>query len=320
MATTALQQITTKAKALQRADKKLSWKDAIKKASAIYRGKHSLPKKSVTRSKAVKKSVRKTVRKKARNVGKVKKPMAGRHTDTRSHNVNIRVISGLPGDHITADNFARIKTDSNGNPRYVLHWINLANNYKDALAIAKKAYGKKYDNKSYRGGIVFQTYNVNETAAALNKLVRESRQVGSTLLLEKGESPRKKPNRILQIRRTKAGTFRKFSSVGALPAYKHPIAVRDILLTGENNAQLYRSKRLPILKNLTAKYKKGTFKTEQAAKLWLYYVNEADKAYNREYVNKNAPGYLLDISDRRLAALELAKETAQELESGASLF
>ncbi len=282
-----------------------------------------------THKPAAKKAVRKkTVRKKTVGRSAAAKRVASRkgrkifssHKDAKSHNVNIRVMSGAKVGNVVPDNFTRINSDVNGNPRYVIHFLNVAGDYDTALKIARKVGGKKFHNKQYGGGIVFQSYSLPETSAALNRAIAASKKVGSTLLLEKGESPRRKPARVLQIKRTKAGTFKKFSRVGSLPAYQDEVSVKEILLVAENNYQLYRSRREPILKNLYKKWKKGLYKIELAAKLWLYYVNDADKHYNKLYVNKKAPGYLLSISDRRLAALELAKETLQDFESGSLEF
>jgi hypothetical protein len=63
----------------------------------------------------------------------------------------------------------RIKNDSNGNPRYVVHYLNLlteeemqesGDKYTLALYKSKKIGGKKYHNKSYGGGIAFVTYDL----------------------------------------------------------------------------------------------------------------------------------------------------------------
>ena len=81
--------------------------------------------------------------------------------------------------------FTRIDNDVNGNPRYVCHFLNLLtkkeNGYYDenlekyieplcsvnekyefALKRAKTIGGKKYNNKKYGGGIVFQSYNIED--------------------------------------------------------------------------------------------------------------------------------------------------------------
>ena len=79
--------------------------------------------------------------------------------------------------------FTRINNDTNGNPRYVCHFLNLlsdkeqneirantsnvfnsvSNMYSEAIFKAKKIGGKKYHNKQYGGGIVFQSYNIHKT-------------------------------------------------------------------------------------------------------------------------------------------------------------
>ena len=78
--------------------------------------------------------------------------------------------------------FTRINNDTNGNPRYVCHFLNLLSDkeqgeiranakpfqsvndmYIEAIFKAKKIGGKKYHNKQYGGGIVFQSYNIRET-------------------------------------------------------------------------------------------------------------------------------------------------------------
>lgn len=64
----------------------------------------------------------------------------------------------------------RITNDVNGNPRYVVHFMELCsdkeiesetinNLYLIAIKKARKVGGKKYHTKNYGGGIVFQSYN-----------------------------------------------------------------------------------------------------------------------------------------------------------------
>ena len=66
-------------------------------------------------------------------------------------------------------NFKRIRNDVNGNPRYVFRFLRLADNYEEALKIAKKIGGKKFHNKQFGGGIVIQSYNLEDDS----KLIRE---------------------------------------------------------------------------------------------------------------------------------------------------
>ena len=71
---------------------------------------------------------------------------------------------------ITKDDFTRINNDVNGNPRYVFHFLKLADKYTDALFLAKKIGGKKFHNKQYGGGIVVQSYNLNYEIKLINEL------------------------------------------------------------------------------------------------------------------------------------------------------
>jgi len=79
--------------------------------------------------------------------------------------------------------FTRVNNDVNGNPRFACHFLNLLNDnlrynyelsisekYNIALKFAKKIGGKKFHNKQYGGGIVFQSYNINETEKQIEEL------------------------------------------------------------------------------------------------------------------------------------------------------
>ena len=100
------------------------------------------------------------------------------HKDTKSHNVNIRVLSGINKmkkydyNQLENINLTRVNNDVNGNPRYVLHFYDILNKeeraflpfskkYEYALKKAKIIGGKKFHNKQYGGGIVFQSYNTD---------------------------------------------------------------------------------------------------------------------------------------------------------------
>jgi len=104
--------------------------------------------------------------------------LTGTHKDTKSHNVNIRVVSGI-GD--IGEKFTRVNNDVNGNPRYVIHFLELLNTeenisipfnkkYEYALKKAKKIGGRKFSNKQYGGGIVFQSYNLQDTWNAIQRI------------------------------------------------------------------------------------------------------------------------------------------------------
>lgn len=67
-------------------------------------------------------------------------------------------------------NFTRIDNDINGNPRYVCHFLNIADDYNTAVKLANKIGGRKYHTKKYGGGIVFQSYNIENTAEKINSI------------------------------------------------------------------------------------------------------------------------------------------------------
>ena len=55
--------------------------------------------------------------------------------------------------------WARIKHDTNGNPRHVCSWLGFGfSDYASACLAANKLGGRRYHNKQYGGGIVFQSY------------------------------------------------------------------------------------------------------------------------------------------------------------------
>jgi hypothetical protein len=84
---------------------------------------------------------------------------------------------------IKPDDFTRINNDVNGNPRYVLHFLALnteaekaeylPNKYEIALIRARKVGGKKFHNKQYGGGVVFQSYSLPHTCEYLNNMMRK---------------------------------------------------------------------------------------------------------------------------------------------------
>ena len=56
----------------------------------------------------------------------------------------------------------RVNDDIYGNPRYVIHYLDIADTYSEALRISRKIGGKMYTAKWYGGGIVFQSYVLND--------------------------------------------------------------------------------------------------------------------------------------------------------------
>jgi hypothetical protein len=111
---TAIQWISKEAKAIRKKQPALAWSQCIKKASVLYKAKHktgSKPKKVGATKYVEKGETKNTKAKKVYQINRTKtgtfknvKRIAGTstHKDTRSHNVNVRVISGT-------DNTERLK-------------------------------------------------------------------------------------------------------------------------------------------------------------------------------------------------------------------
>lgn len=66
--------------------------------------------------------------------------------------------------------YYRVKNDKYGNPRYVIHFMDIEpeyedrkdvkTRYKDTLNLSKEVGGKMYRGKDFGGGIVFQSYSI----------------------------------------------------------------------------------------------------------------------------------------------------------------
>lgn len=87
---------------------------------------------------------------------------------------------------INPEQFSRIKNDINGNPRFVIHFLtvcpeSIKNNdslwvtekYQLTIKLMNKIGGRKYHNKSFGGGIVFQSYDLKDTILAIEKIISE---------------------------------------------------------------------------------------------------------------------------------------------------
>lgn len=82
----------------------------------------------------------------------------------------------------TSDDLTRVNNDVNGNPRYVIHYLALLTDqeckehgfdtrYDYAVKKAKKLFGgRRFHNKQYGGGIVFQSYSVDTELRIINEI------------------------------------------------------------------------------------------------------------------------------------------------------
>jgi len=91
-----------------------------------------------------------------------------------------------------------------------------------------------------------------EAKAYMAKL-RSMRSVGSTLYLEKGETRKTKPKRIVQVQRTKKGVFKKFSTISGYKKGSTPFF--------EEGERTRKGGILVKRRKTNAAGRKGTFKT-----------------------------------------------------------
>jgi hypothetical protein len=165
---------------------------------------------------------------------------------------------------------------------------------------------------------------------------KKFKQIGATKFVEKKEPKSTKPKRTIQITRKADGTFKKFKQIGSIhkdtkshnvrinvlsgiktPSYYDKDMAREISLFADNDADLYRQSKQPILKNLAKKYQKGTFKVDLASKLWVYYIENALKKYHKMYGNTRASwSTLMKPADRKLLAMEYAQDTLNDFNNG----
>jgi hypothetical protein len=84
--------------------------------------------------------------------------------------------------------FTRINNDGNGNPRYVCHFLDfcvpsdserftgldfISRKYDLALSRSRQFGGRKFHNKQYGGGIVFNSYNIDGLGREIEAFVKE---------------------------------------------------------------------------------------------------------------------------------------------------
>ena len=75
--------------------------------------------------------------------------------------------------------FTRVNNDFCGNPRFVTHFFSLLkeeeqtlSNYNLAVKRANKLGGKKYRGSDFGGGIVFQSYNLDELRKRIIEILK----------------------------------------------------------------------------------------------------------------------------------------------------
>jgi hypothetical protein len=156
---------------------------AAKNKAAKKKTVNKIVKKKTVKKAAKKKTIKQTgtsnkaydKRFSAKPPGKRKSKSGNIYTEKRANRSDKGRLLGIKKyNYEQLDNLrlTRVNNDVNGNPRYVLHFLDILNNeensflpfskkYEYALKKAKIIGGKKYHNKQFGGGIVFQSYNTD---------------------------------------------------------------------------------------------------------------------------------------------------------------
>jgi hypothetical protein len=89
----------------------------------------------------------------------------------------------------------------------------------------------------------------------------------------------------------------------------------ELVLYAENDSELYTQSAVPIMKNLTRKFKKGAYDPALAVKLWKYHADRAAKKYGKDHGNDD--GFkIFSPADRREAAKYFEEYWTDELNAG----
>ena len=224
------------------------------------------------------------------------------HKDTKSHNVNIRLVSGVGA--IRPSTAKKLAYDWHGGQWSALYSYASTGKYfpEDHNKYIKEI-SKDLDHKGYTKTQYNELKKLYDFFVSQHK---KHRKVGATLLLEKGETARTKPKSIKTITRTKTGTFKKWKTLGNIRLPKFGSAtsteIEDLMM---DSTELYW-KEQPILKQLYLQYKKGNFTLEKAKKSYRKLVDTAVKLYKKENKIKTSLINIMPINDRNLLAMKFA--------------
>ena len=93
-------------------------------------------------------------------------------------------------------------------------------------------------------------------------------------------------------------------------------AARELELFAENDSDLYQRSGVPIMKNLSKKFKRGTYDPELAVKLWKYHADRAAKAYSEQHSTGDDWKTMFTPRDRMEMAKSMEDSWRSEMEAG----
>ena len=110
---------------------------------------------------------------------------------------------------------------------------------------------------------------------------------------------------------TKKLVARQYESVELSEADK--VMINELFLFITNDAQLYKQRITPLIKNYQRKMKKGIFDQDMAVKGFLYAVNDGIKKYNKEF---GSGSMKLSKQEKEAVATKLLDYYQEELAGG----
>ncbi len=94
------------------------------------------------------------------------------------------------------------------------------------------------------------------------------------------------------------------------------VAATELFIYSDNDGDLYRQQGAPIRKNLSKKWKKGTYDSKKAVKLWSYLMESAAKKYHKEFGGGGTWYSMFNVPTRMAAAKEAEEMWKSEMEVG----
>jgi len=92
---------------------------------------------------------------------------------------------------------------------------------------------------------------------------------------------------------------------------------RELHFHGDSDARLYHNSKVPVMKNLEKKHKKGTYDHEKAKKLWGHHADRVAQDYAKQHGHPGAKWHeMFSTKHRKEAAKGWADEHHAEMKSG----
>ena len=91
---------------------------------------------------------------------------------------------------------------------------------------------------------------------------------------------------------------------------------RELELWAENDGPIYKTSATPIMRNLSKKFKNGTYDPELGVKLWKYHADRAAKGYSQEYSSGDDWKTMFTPAVRMEMARSMEASWRSEMEAG----